>query len=150
MLCTPISQSPQHRAVEAALSSSKIAFTLQIASLQRLYRSFCPVWFCTYFASTSIYHGNMTLQCPGVGGRGRSPLIRNMMSCRNSLKSRIDQSRNHAFVKKMGARLNLQRSPFFCPACGQPWRHRCPAPMVRSFRSQLRFSFKNKCPQCPC
>ena len=76
MLCTPISQSPQHRAVEAALSSSKIAFTLQIASLQRLYRSFCPVWFCTYFASTSIYHGNMTLQCPGVGGRGRSPLIR--------------------------------------------------------------------------
>ena len=75
MLCTPISQSPQHRAVEAALSSSKIAFTLQIASLQRLYRSFCPVWFCTYFASTRIYHGNMTLQCPGVGGRGRSPLI---------------------------------------------------------------------------
>ena len=74
MLCTPISQT-QHRAVEAALSSSKIAFTLQIASLQRLYRSFCPVWFCTYFASTSIYHGNMTLQCPGVGGRGRSPLI---------------------------------------------------------------------------
>ena len=75
MLCTPISQSPQHRAVKAALSLSKIAFSLQIASLQRLYRSFCPVWFCTYFAFTSIYHGNMTLQCPGVGGRGRSPLI---------------------------------------------------------------------------
>ena len=79
MLCTPISQT-QHRAVEAALSSSKIAFTLQIASLQRLYRSFCPVWFCTYFASTSIYHGNMTLQCPGVGGRGRSPLIRRCLA----------------------------------------------------------------------
>lgn len=42
---TPISKSPQHGAVATALCSSKLAFTLQIASVQRLNRSFCPVWF---------------------------------------------------------------------------------------------------------
>ena len=40
---TPISKSPQHGAVATALCSSKLAFTLQIASVQRLNWSFCPI-----------------------------------------------------------------------------------------------------------
>ena len=122
MLCTPISQSPQHRAVEAALSLSKIAFTLQIASLQRLYRSFCPVWFCTYFASTSIYHGNMTLQCPGVGGRGRSPLIYLEKTWK---KTQTPSTRD----PEVSCSLHFpthRSTPSLCPRwqrCNQPHRH---------------------------